>query len=414
MLAAPMSDAFTPYQRRLFVFLSVATFFEGYDFIALSQILPNLRADLGLGEKWSFYLVAFINLGTVLAYPLLRQADRWGRRRVLTITIAGYTIFTFLSGLAPNVYVFAVAQLLARVFLIAEWALSSVIAAEEFPAARRGMVIGVIGAFSALGAILCAGVGPLLLATEYGWRSVYFVGIVPLVLLAFARRNLQETRRFTEAAARSSGASPAQRSLFEIWRSPYRGRMLKLGLIWSVTYVCTQNAVSFWKEFALAERGFDDKMVGKAITVAALGALVMTFLAGKLLDVAGRRPGAAVIFGSGAIGIWCSYSLHGFWPLTLSLVFAIFCASGVLAVLNAYNTELFPTEMRADAFAWSNNLIGRISYVFSPLALSVAVEEVGFGSVIRPTALMLVVALVLIFSMLPETRARELEDTARA
>jgi MFS transporter, putative metabolite:H+ symporter len=408
-----MPDAFTPYQRRLFVFLSVATFFEGYDFIALSQILPNLRADLELDEKWSFYLVAFINLGTVLAYPLIRSADRWGRRRVLTITIAGYTLFTVLTGLSPNVYVFAGAQLFARVFLIAEWVLSSVIAAEEFPAQRRGMVIGVIGAFSALGSILCAGVGPSLLATAYGWRSVYFVGIVPLVLLAFARRNLKETRRFTEQVLQQGGAS-APRSLFDIWRSAHRGRMLKLGMIWFVTYICTQNAVAFWKEFAVAERGFDDQQVGKAITIAALGALVLAFFAGKLLDLAGRRPGAAVIFGSGALGIWCSYSLHGFWPLTLALVFAIFAASGVLVVLNAYNTELFPTDMRADAFAWSNNLIGRVSYVFSPLFLSLAVDEVGFGGVVRPTALMLVVAWVLIFALLPETRARELEDTARA
>src|SRR5688572_32620728 len=106
-----MSDAFTPYQRRLFVFLSVATFFEGYDFIALSQILPNLRADLKLGPEWSGYLVAFINFGTVLAYPLVRSADRFGRRRVLAITIAGYTLFTVLSGLSPNVYAFAAAQL---------------------------------------------------------------------------------------------------------------------------------------------------------------------------------------------------------------------------------------------------------------------------------------------------------------
>ncbi len=405
-----MSDAFTPYQRRLFVFLSVATFFEGYDFIALTQILPNLRADLGLGREWSGYLVAFINFGTVLAYPLIRSADRWGRRRILAITIASYTVFTVLSGLSPNVYSFAVAQLIARIFLIAEWAISAVVAAEEFPAKRRGTVIGVISAFSALGSIVCAGLGPVLLATHYGWRSVYFVGIVPLLLLGFARRNLQETRRF---ATQVAGNAVRARSFLEIWRTAYRGRMLKLGMIWFFTYICTQNAVAFWKEFALAERGFDDKKVGLAISVAAVGALLMAFFAGKLLDLLGRRFGAAIIFGSGAFGIWGAYSLHGFWPLTLALVLAIFSASGVLVVLNTYNTELFPTEMRADAVAWSNNLIGRISYVFSPLFVGFAAREAGWGSAVRPTALMLVVAVALIFALLPETRARELEDTAR-
>jgi MFS transporter, putative metabolite:H+ symporter len=410
-----MPEAFTPYQRRLFVFLSVATFFEGYDFIALTQILPNLRADLKLGVEWSGYLVAFINFGTVLAYPLIRSADRWGRRRVLAITIAGYTVFSVLSGLSPNVYVFAVAQLVARIFLIAEWAISAVVAAEEFPAARRGTVIGVISAFSALGSILCAGLGPVLLATAYGWRTVYFVGIVPLVLLGFARRNLQETRRFAEqAAARSARGSPEARPFLTIWRTAHRGRMLKLGVIWFFTYICTQNAVAFWKEFAVAERGFDDKKVGLAISIAAVGALGMAFFAGKLLDLVGRRRGALFIFGSGAVGIWCAYSLHGFWPLTLALVFAIFSASGVLVVLNTYNTELFPTDMRADAFAWSNNMIGRISYVFSPLFIGFAARTAGWEKAVRPTALMLLIAVALIFALLPETRARELEDTAAA
>jgi MFS transporter, putative metabolite:H+ symporter len=421
-----MAQAFTPYQRRLFVFLSVATFFEGFDFIALTQILPNLRKDLGLDVEWSGYLVAFINLGTVFAYALVRYADRWGRRRVLTVTIAGYTLFSFLSGLSPNVFAFAVLQLLARIFLIAEWATSNVVAAEEFPAERRGMVIGVIGAFSALGGILCAGLGPMLLATQYGWRSVYFVGIIPLVLLAYARRNLRETQRFSEQllereklAARSKVAvyraePPEQRSFMYVWRTPYRGRILKLGLIWFTTYGCTQNAVAFWKEFAVGERGFSDQQVGTAVVVAALVSLPMVFFAGKLCDLVGRRPAAALIFGSGACGIWGAYNLHGFWPLTVALIFAIFCASGVLAVLSTFNTELFPTDIRADAFAWSNNLIGRISYVSSPLAVGLAAKQWGWGIAVGSTAVLLVVAVALIFLLLPETRGRELEETAAA
>ena len=408
-----LAGAFSPYQRRLFVFLSVATFFEGYDFIALSQVLPNLRADLGLGPEWSGYLVAFINLGTVLAYPLIRIADRLGRKRVLTITIAGYTVCTVLSGLSPNVYAFAAAQLLARIFLIAEWAISSVVAAEEFPAERRAMAIGAISAFAALGSIVCAGLGPVLLATPYGWRSIFFVGVIPLALLGFCRRDLQETRRFVEQVERRAGGAPPARSFFSVWRSAHRGRMLKLGVIWFFTYTCTQNAVAFWKEFVVAERGFDDARVGLAIVIAGLGALGMTFFAGKLLDLVGRRAGALVIFASGALGIWGAYSLHGFWPLTLALAFAIFCATGVIVVLNTYGTELFPTEIRADAFAWSNNLIGRISYVFSPLLVGLAARQAGFGNAVRPTAVMLVVALIMIFTLLPETKGRELEDTAR-
>ncbi|WP_437679185.1 MFS transporter [Sorangium sp. So ce131] len=401
----------TPYQRRLFVFLSVASFFEGYDFLALTQILPNVGAEMGLSPSDEGLLVGVINAGTMIAYVLVRKADQWGRRRVLTITIAGYTLFSVLTGLAPNVFAFAACQLLARVFLIGEWAVSMVYAAEEYPKDRRGMVIGVIQAFSSLGSIVCAGVVPLLLSTPLGWRSVYFVGGVPLVMMAVARRGLRETARFERHAAerRGEGAPP----FTQILRSAHRGRMLELALIWGVTYVCTQNAVTFWKTFALRERGMTDAEVGASITLAALVSTPLIFASGKLIDVAGRRRGAVVIYTLTAAGVLGAYALPTQAGLTVALIFAIFGASGVLPVLNAYTTELFPTHFRSDAVAWSNNLLGRITYILSPIGLGIAAERVGWGRAVSTTAVFPLIALVLILWLLPETRGKELEETSR-
>lgn len=396
---------FTKYQRRLFVFLGVATFFEGYDFLALTQILPNLRAEFGMSREAAGWLVATINVGTVIAYLLVRNADRWGRRRVLSITIAGYTVFTGLSGLSPNAYVFAVLQLIARIFLIGEWATSLVYAAEEFPAERRGLVIGVINALSSLGAIVCAGTVPLLLHTRLGWRAPYFLGVLPLVVLIYARRNLRETERF-------ANATPVTRSFTAILSTPYRQRLLRMGVIWMATYVCTQNAITFWKEFALAERSFNDAQVGASISIAAVFSMPMVFAVGPFLDRFGRRRGAVVIFLATAAGVLGAYGLHDRIALTAALVLAIFGASAVLPVLNAFNTELFPTELRGDAIAWSNNLIGRVGYVLSPALVGVLAERIGWGSAVRFTTIFPIVALVLILAFLPETRARELEETS--
>jgi len=398
----------TPYQRRLFVFLSVATFFEGYDFIALSQLLPELSEEFGLRECLMGLLVAFINVGTIIAYLLVRKADQWGRRRVLTITILGYTVFTVLTGFSVNALMFGIAQLIARVFLIGEWAISMVYAAEEYPAERRGMVIGVIQAFATVGSVVCAATVPFMVATPLGWRLVYFVGVIPLLLLAYARRGLKESARFESSVA----ARPARRPFTRILNSPYRGRVLQLALIWGLTYICTQTGITFWKEFAVSERGLTDKQVGLAITLGALAAMPMVFYSGKLLDVIGRRRGAIIIFTSGAAGIFFSYTLNGYWPLTVALTFAITGASATLPVLNAYTNELFPTELRGDAFAWSNNLLGRIGYVLSPLIVASVAETTGWGPAVATTALFPIVALVLILVWLPETRGLELEETS--
>lgn len=397
---------FTAYHWKLLGFLSVATFFEGYDFLALTQILPNLRADMGLPREAAGYLVGFVNVGTILAYLLVRKADQWGRRRVLTVTIAGYTIATFLTGLSPNVWVFAILQLIARIFLLGEWAVSMVIAAEEFPAARRGTVIGVVQAFSSFGSVVCAGLVPVLLTTSYGWRSVYFVGVIPLVLLAFARRGLQETERFNERD------QSTEQSLWAIWKTPFRKRLLMLALIWAASYVASQNAIAFWKEFAVHERGFSDAQVGASIVIAAVVSLPLVFASGWLIDTIGRRRGAAVIFGLGALGVYGSYTFQSHAALTGALVLGIFAASAYLPILNTYTTELFPTEYRGAAFAWANNLLGRLSYVLSPVVVGILAERVGgFGPVVSVTAVFNILSIALIYALLPETKDMELEDT---
>lgn len=406
---AGLMARWTSYQRRLIWFLSVATFFEGYDMFALSQLLPELRREFALSPSAAGWMIAAINLGTVIAFALVGLADRLGRRRVLAITITGYTVASLASAFAPGAVLFTLAQLLARIFLIGEWAVASVVAAEEYPAEDRGTVLGVVSACGSLGSIVCAGVVPLLLKTPPGWRAVYMVGAAPLLLVAVARRGLRETQRFE----REASAEPKPLISGAILRGPSRARVLRLGLIWALTYVCTQNAITFWKEFAVSERGMSSATVGKMITLAALASMLPIFASGRLLDRFGRRAGAAVIYGALAVGVGLAYTLRGGAALNLALVFAVFGVSAVLSVLNAYTTELFATRDRAEAFAWSNNLLGRITYVLSPIAVGYAAEVFGWGPSVGVTALAALAALGLILLWLPETRGRELEDTAK-
>jgi putative MFS transporter len=95
------------------------------------------------------------------------------------------------------------------------------------------------------------------------------------------------------------------------------------------------------------------------------------------------------------------------------LSFGILGTTAVLQVLNAFTTELFPTELRSDAFAWSNNLLGRIGYTLSPLIVGYLAPLWGWGPAVTVTAVFLVFALTLILVFLPETAGKELEETSR-
>jgi putative MFS transporter len=281
-----------------------------------------------------------------------------------------------------------------------------VVAAEEFPAERRGSVIGIITAASSLGGVVCAGLVPILV-NAFGWRSVYFAGVLPLLLMAWARRDLRETALFAGQSAVES-----RRPLGAILRTSHRRRVLSLGAIWFLTYVCTQNGVTLWKDYAIREVGHSPASAAMIITIGALVSMPLCFLSGRLFDRIGRRPGAVLVYGAVVAGVLGIYGMKGQLSLTLAMIVAMVGLTTVLIVLNAFTTELFPTNVRGDAFMWSNNLIGRIGYWLSPPIVGFLAEEVGWGPVVRATVVFPVIALFLVLSLLPETRAAVLGDAA--
>jgi MFS transporter, putative metabolite:H+ symporter len=399
-------SSLTPYQRKLFFFLSVATFFEGFDYIALTQLLKPIREEFGLDYGGGQFLVSVINVGAIAAYALIRHADVAGRRRVLSITIAGYTMFSLLSAFANSAWSFGALQFAARAFLLAEYAVSMVYVVEEFPADRRAFATGVIQGVNSLGSIVCAGVVPLLIKLPWGFRTVYLVGGVPLLLVMFLRRGIRDTQRFLERETQPPT------SLFRIFRTPYWRRLPLLASIWALTYLCTYVLVNNFKDYAVLERGFDDVMVSRALVIAALGSMPLVFMSGKLLDLIGRKPGAAVIFSITSLSTWFAFTTHGFWPITLGLTGCIFVASATLPVLNSITLELFPTEVRADGYAWSNNLLGRIGYIAGPSLVGLMAPELGIGHATALMGVFPLLALGLILWRVPETKGKELEEIA--
>ena len=79
--------------------------------------------------------------------------------------------------------------------------------------------------------------------------------------------------------------------------------------------------------------------------------------------------------------------------LTLALMIGIAGSTAVLSVLNTFTTELFPTELRGDAYAWANNLMGRSSAVISPLCVGRLAGQLGFSGAVSMTVLGPLIAL---------------------
>ncbi|HVN36562.1 MAG TPA: MFS transporter, partial [Myxococcota bacterium] len=188
--------ALTRRQWRVLGLVSIVGIFEIYDVFLLSLNLKQIQADLGIAESHLGLLAGLVRAGALFSLPVTLAADRLGRRRILLVTILGYTLCTGATALAPNTATFVVFQVLSRVFAGGESAIANVVVAEEFDAESRGWGIGALGALAACGGGLAALAFAFVNVLPFGWRSLYALGLVPLGIVAHLRRTLPETARF--------------------------------------------------------------------------------------------------------------------------------------------------------------------------------------------------------------------------
>src|ERR1700712_4765408 len=86
----------------LLAVLGATSFFDGYDRGILTIALKQIRGDFGLSSAQASWYLAAIYLGALPALAITRQADRVGRRRLLMVSIVGYTIATAARAPAPG------------------------------------------------------------------------------------------------------------------------------------------------------------------------------------------------------------------------------------------------------------------------------------------------------------------------
>lgn len=404
------------YLTSLLWLLVTAAFFEGYDASILALLLPNIQATFHVSEAALGLARVPVELGLFVAFFVASLADRWGRRPVLLVSVAGYTAFTALTAFSWDLWSFAFLQFGARVFLGAEFATGITMVAEEFPAHRRGRALGTLLTFEALGTIAVGFLlGAGLQRTALGWRSFFLVGLVPLAVVGAGRSRLRETLRFT--AERRRQGRPRAMSLLAAWKAEYRKNLVVLGMIHLLRSVPLFAATAWWAYFAERERGFSEGQVALYI-IAAYGVGCLGYLlCGWLMERIGRRP-TAMLYLTGAItfAVLMFQVRHPVLSF-LTLVLAVAFGPGMEPVLSALGTELFPTAVRSQAAAWLRNWFEIAGFVLGPALVGVLGDHVSgaignIGDSVSLLMLLALPALWLVWRHVPETAGRELEEIA--
>jgi putative MFS transporter len=411
MWLLPILGPVPPLEERHFSLLlgvSLALMFEEYDLAMLTAALPQIAETLSMAEvDFGFYL-GLIRLGAIPAVALIPYADRIGRRRVFLISLVGTAVATTLTAFTQTPAQFVACQMLTRTFFVTGSAIAFVFIAEEFPAPHRGWGVGMLGALGSTGHGTAMGIFSQIDKLPYGWRTLYLIGVVPILLVPFFRKRIPETKRFEKHQASEDGSTTAYSisPLLDMFRTA-PARTLGVAAAGIFPSVGLVSAFQFTGYFTQTVHGWSPGQYAAMVFFGGALGIAGNVVAGHLADHFGRRVVGIVLLGSCPFSVSLFYLGPG-WAITIGWIGFLFGSQGGRMILRAMSAEVFPTEHRASASGlWT--ILEALGGATGLFALYFASPEPGDFGVIT-SALSVAVGLggfVLFF--FPETAQRELE-----
>ncbi len=443
----------TPYQWFVFVIASAAWFFDCLDqrlfslarmsaLEALTGHAPGSSEVLALGKHVTALFLIGWGIGGMIFGAL---GDRYGRARMLTVTVLIYSVCTGFSFFSQAYWDFALARFLTGVGVGGVFGLAVALIAETLPNnARSGalgwlQILSTVGNLSA-GLVLTALSGLAtwgVIAADDTWRWMFLVGAAPALLVVFTMSYLREPQPWLDAKAAGrfeTGSiwTPYAELLAEKqWR-----KNLLIGALLSSTGVIGLWAIA---EYAVDIQGkvflihFNGQGLAKEATTVAvnnaksfaytlqmIGAALGMWCMTKACITLGRKPAFAIWYvGSLVATVFVFYSMNtptdAYWMMPLMWFFSL----GVFAGFAIYLPELFPSRVRSTGTSFCYNL-GRFaaaaaSFFSAALATEVFGKAYGFESPARERYAAITMCAVFVIALVtlpfaPETKGKPLPE----
>ncbi|MGM7669533.1 MFS transporter [Microbacterium sp. A93] len=429
-------------QGRVFIIGGLGFMFDAWDVSLNGVLIPLLR------EEWSLSVGQAAWIGTanligmaVGAFVWGTVADRIGRKKAFTATLLMFSLFTLAGVLTGDVLWFVLFRFLAGFGLGGCIPVDYALVGEFTPRKHRGTVLTAMDGWWPVGAAACGFLSAWLVAEFGDWRLPMLAMILPALLVFFVRLHVPESPLFLiqqgrEAEARGvidemvrrTGAAPREyvmpvvpapkpltvgalgEQLAELWRHSWRITTVAWALFFTlmlVYYLALQ-----WLPTFLIEAGYEQSrafiMTGAMAAVGLLGVVVAAWLVEKT----GRKWLLAVTAVVASFLLVALAALLQVPTAVLPLVLGFgFVVQIAIPVLYAYVSELYPTELRGSGFGWAS-AVSRIAAGVGPLVfVAYLVPAIGLAWSFVVTGALVVVAVVVMMLMAPETKGRDLEVT---
>jgi MFS transporter, putative metabolite:H+ symporter len=399
---------------RLLGAVALALLFEEYDNSILTSALKHIAPDLRVAEHELPLYLALIRSGALPAFVLIPFADRIGRRPVFIGSLIAMGLVTFATALAATPLQFVLLQALARTSFIACSAVAFVIVTEELPAAHRGWGIGMLAALGAVGNGLGATVFSQIDRLPFGWRALYALGLLPVLLLPFFLKRVAETRRFVDHSAEHVGRGEGSRWLGSVTQLFAERPLRALGVAAAgfLASIATFPSAQFTGYFTQVKLGWAPQQYTWMVIAGGAVGIIGNIVAGRLGDGIGRRGVGCALFACVPFASFGFYRGGSGTTVVVSWIAMVFCSMGGRVMLRALATELFPTSQRGAASGMLS-VLDTLGAVTGLLVIYVHdSRDVNELATVIPIVSSVIWLAALALLSLPETRRRELEDIA--
>ena len=385
---------------------------DAFDVMLYALILTAVIQDLGL-DRQTGGLMASLTLGASALGGLVFGviADKVGRTKALNLSILLYSVFTFACGLAQNVWQFAIFRVLLGIGMGGEWGSGATLVSETWPEKHRGKALGIMQSCWAIG-YGCAAVVTAIVLPRFGWRAVFFIGIVPALFTLWIRRSVKEPEMWIRAKA---GAKTRAGDQAHANGQMHPGFSYRLAFMLAAMNAATMFAwwgLNLWVPSYLS---LPSTQGGMGLSTETMAAFVVAMQVGMWLgyvtfgfisDAFGRRPTYVAYLVVAALLVWVYAIVRN--PIVLLILgpFVAFFGTGYFSGFGAVASEIFPTSIRATALGVTYNS-GRLLSAVAPFVVGAMAQRRGFGPAFLLTSFAFLVA-ALLWIGIPETRGRKM------
>jgi len=368
---------------------------DAFDFFVLIFVVSAVAKDFGRSiPAIALTITASLAMRPVGALIFGVLADRYGRRGLLMANIIFYSIMEVMSGMAPTYKVFFVLRMLYGIGMGGTWGVGASLTMESIPGRWRGFVSGLLQEGYATGNIL-AGISYYTLFPRWGWRPMFFIGVIPALLI------LVVCSRVTE-----SGAWKSSRTDWATYKRSITGNwqlFCYLVALMAAMNFMSHGTQDMYPTFLQRHRTLSVDATALVTIISMIGAICGGAIFGLFSDMWGRRRSmvAAALLATMTIPLWVF--APSLWLIILGAFVMQFMVQGAWGVIPAHITELSPRQLRAffPGFAYQLGVLiaSSVGYVEAILG-----EHFSYASSMGVLAAIVLIAGAVVIHAGPEAR----------